>query len=232
MKVHPDKVEEALKEESKLKFQALGKIYTILSDTEKRNLYDETGVIDGENTFINDDERDRDKYWRVLFKKITEEDINDFFKTYKDSNDEKDDLKRLYVKHKGDMDLILEEMLSSSVIEDEERYREMIQQAIDNNEVENFRKFTNETKSKKDKRKIKYEKEAKEAEELKKQLGYEGDIFKAIAQKQESRKQLADSFFDNLAEKYGKKERVKKTITKTRRTKKIKRSNDNDDDDE
>ena len=214
--VHPDKVDDSLKEESTLKFQALGKIYTILSNDEKRRVYDETGVIDGENDFAMND----DISWRVLFKKVTVEDIDDFFKTYKDSNNEKEDLKRAYNKHEGDMSLILEEMISSSVIKDEERFREILLKAIDNKEIEEFRKFTHETKSKKDKRKMKYEKEAKEAEELKKELGLGGedDIRKVIAQRQESRKQATDLFFDNLAEKYGKKEQ--KSAKKVRLSKK------------
>jgi DnaJ homolog subfamily C member 9 len=204
LKVHPDKVDESLKEESTLKFQAIGKIYTILSNDEKRRIYDETSVIDGENDFAMNDDMD----WRVLFKKVTVEDIDDFFKAYKDSNDEKEDLKRAYIKHKGDLNLIMEEMLSSSAVEDEERFREILKKAIDNEEIEEFRNFTHETKNRKDKRKLKYEKEAKEAEDLKKELGIEGenDIRKVIAQRQESRKQVADNFLDSLAEKYGKKD--------------------------
>ena len=43
LKVHPDRVEEEEKEESTKKFQALGKVYSVLSDPEKRKIYDETG---------------------------------------------------------------------------------------------------------------------------------------------------------------------------------------------
>lgn len=41
--VHPDRVGPAEKEVATKKFQTLGKIYTILSDKNKRAVYDETG---------------------------------------------------------------------------------------------------------------------------------------------------------------------------------------------
>ena len=201
LKVHPDKVDDSLKNECTSKFQALGKIYTILSDEEKRRLYDETGVIDGENDFeVNYD-------WRVLFKRVTAEDINGFFQTYKDSPKEKEDLIRIYIKYEGDMNLIMQDMFSSSAIEDESRYIEILKNAIDNKEIEAFRKFTHESKSKKDKRRAKYEKEEREAEELKKEIGFtdDSDLKKVLAQRHEVRKQNFDNFFDNLAEKYCKK---------------------------
>ena len=41
--VHPDRVGPSEKEVATKKFQTLGKIYTILSDKDKRAVYDETG---------------------------------------------------------------------------------------------------------------------------------------------------------------------------------------------
>lgn len=43
LKVHPDRVTEGEKEEATEKFQTLGKVYSVLSDKEKRKIYDETG---------------------------------------------------------------------------------------------------------------------------------------------------------------------------------------------
>jgi DnaJ family protein C protein 9 len=43
LKVHPDRVGEEDKENATEKFQTLGKVYSILSDKEKRKIYDETG---------------------------------------------------------------------------------------------------------------------------------------------------------------------------------------------
>ncbi len=43
LKVHPDRVGEDEKEKATLKFQTLGKLYSILSDKEKKAIYDESG---------------------------------------------------------------------------------------------------------------------------------------------------------------------------------------------
>lgn len=41
--VHPDRVEEKKKAEATEKFKVLGRIHSILSDNEKRAIYDESG---------------------------------------------------------------------------------------------------------------------------------------------------------------------------------------------
>ena len=43
LRVHPDRVGPDEKENATEKFQTLGQVYSILSDTDKRKLYDETG---------------------------------------------------------------------------------------------------------------------------------------------------------------------------------------------
>ena len=48
------------------------------------------------------------EYWRLLFKKVTTEDILSFEKTYKGSQEELDSLKSTYVDSEGSMDTILE----------------------------------------------------------------------------------------------------------------------------
>lgn len=48
LKVHPDRVGEDEKENATGKFQTLGKVYSILSDKEKRKIYDETGKFKNE----------------------------------------------------------------------------------------------------------------------------------------------------------------------------------------
>lgn len=50
MKVHPDRVAEEDKEEATSKFQTLGKVYSVLSDKEKKAVYDETGKLRGYKT--------------------------------------------------------------------------------------------------------------------------------------------------------------------------------------
>ena len=43
LEVHPDRVEQDEKKIANEKFKVLGKVYSILSDSEKRSIYDETG---------------------------------------------------------------------------------------------------------------------------------------------------------------------------------------------
>lgn len=114
--------DESLKEESKIKFQCLGKIYSILSDDVKKKLYDETGLVDGECDMFKGNQQDWDDYFRTMFKKVTKNDIDDFFKSYKGSKEERDDLIRIYEKCSGDMESIMIEMISDDMAESEDRY--------------------------------------------------------------------------------------------------------------
>lgn len=81
LKVHPDRVDESEKLEATEKFKVLGSIHTILSDKNKRALYDETKSVDDDDYNITVD-RDWTIYWRMLFKKITDEDIRAYEKEY------------------------------------------------------------------------------------------------------------------------------------------------------
>jgi DnaJ family protein C protein 9 len=207
LKVHPDKIQDdALKEENTKKFQVLGKIYNVLSDDEKRKIYDETGCIDGESNMFSGNQN-WESYWRTLFKKITEEDITEFFKTYRGSEKEKKDLLFYYNKYEGDMDKILESVMSACTLEDMDRFREIIQTAIDNKEVDAFKAFTHESQAKRKKRLDAYKIEAKEAAELKENIDSENDLAKIIGLKNEKRKQQSDDFFKSLEEKYAPKKK-------------------------
>lgn len=202
LKVHPDRVGPEEKEEATVKFQTLGKVYCILSDKEKRAVYDETGEVDEEDDAIPQD-RDWTAYWRLLFRKVTTDDIKDFEKKYKGSKEELEDLKTAYIEFKGDMDEILNNVMCSH-IDDEPRFSKIIKGWIKANEVPEFSKFTKETKKTKENRKRKAAQEAAEAEELKEELGLKcDDSLKALIQKrQQSREQEMNGFFDQLEAKY------------------------------
>ena len=59
---------------------------------------------------VHAQDRDWTEYWRLLFKKVTIDDIKAFEETYKGSEEEKDTLKSAYVDSEGNMDVILEEV--------------------------------------------------------------------------------------------------------------------------
>ncbi|XP_042645281.1 dnaJ homolog subfamily C member 9 [Tyto alba] len=219
LRVHPDRAEPHAKEEATRRFQILGKAYAVLSDAEQRALYDEQGTVDEEGEVLRG-ERDWREYWRLLFKKITVKDIEDFEKSYKDSDEELADIKAAYVEFEGDMDRIMESVLCVDYT-DEPRIRKIIEKAIDSGEVPVYKGFVRESKQKRIARKRRAEKEAREAEETKAELGLGGeeDLKALIQSRNKDRKKEMNDFLAQLEAKYGKnaKKGGKKTAAKKRK---------------
>ena len=71
LQVHPDRVGDGEREESTRKFQCVGAVYAVLSDQERRGLYDETGGVEDEMDPLQDKDKDWEEYWRFLFPKIS-----------------------------------------------------------------------------------------------------------------------------------------------------------------
>ncbi|XP_039624998.1 dnaJ homolog subfamily C member 9 [Polypterus senegalus] len=202
LRVHPDR---ALNDEqATVKFQALGKIYAVLSDKDQRAIYDEQGIVDEESDTLCQD-RNWEDYWRLLFPKITTKDILSFEKNYKGSEEEEADIKAIYIRYEGDLDHIMNSVLCTTY-EDEPRIRDIIQAGIDSGELPTFKAFTNESVKKKEARKRKALKEKKEAEKMKKEMDEENSLAMLIKKKQESRSREMDSFLSQLEAKYCKKE--------------------------
>merc|ERR1711915_859908 len=107
---------------------------------------------------------------------------------------------------------ILDSVLLSTV-EDEDRFRTVIDQFIKDKEVKKFKAYTSEDQKAKKARKRAAEKEAKEAEKAKAEMGLddsEDSLKNMILARQQSRGQQAASFLDNLAAKYGGQEKKSK----------------------
>ncbi|CAF0850434.1 unnamed protein product [Brachionus calyciflorus] len=215
LKYHPDKVtDDSKKHDAKEKFQVLGKIYSVLSDEEKKKIYDETGSVDGGDEFFGADIKDWEGHWRKMFKKVTTDDVDKFFENYRNSDEERADLLKFFEKYQGDMDLILQEMFSSDSLEDEPRFKEIINEAIKKGDAEEYEKFINDNKKKATKRKAKFEKEAEEAEKVRKEMGIDesqDSLRKAILARREKE---SNNFLDHLADKYSKKAKNGKTPRK------------------
>lgn len=77
-----------------------GKLHSVLNDKDKRAVYDEEGVVDEEDDILTQN-RDWDEYWRLLFKRVTLEDIKQFEAEYKGSEEEEADLRTAYVESEG-----------------------------------------------------------------------------------------------------------------------------------
>ncbi|XP_010292430.1 PREDICTED: dnaJ homolog subfamily C member 9, partial [Phaethon lepturus] len=182
--------------------QILGKAYAVLSDAEQRALYDEQGTVDEEGEALRG-ERDWRATYVTSFLQITVKDIEDFEKSYKDSEEELADIKAAYVDFEGDMDRIMESVLCVDYT-DEPRIRKIIEKAITSGEVPSYKGFVKESKQKMIARKRRAEKEAREAETTKDELGLGGeDDLKALIQsRNKDRKKEMDDFLAQLEAKY------------------------------
>lgn len=143
------------------KFKVLGKIHTILHDQETRKLYDDFGEIDEET----DSSFNWMEYWRAIFKPIEVKDIERHEKEYIGSDMELRDIKKAYEHSKGDMDEILE-MVPFSDCNSEPRIVEIVRKMVDNGEVEEYKRFFNESKRKKNRRLKKWEEEKRLSEKV------------------------------------------------------------------
>lgn len=182
-------------------------MHKVLSNEEHRKVYDESGFIvtedigDGFTTY-----EQYEQYWRTLFPKITTKKIDEFLSNYIGSDEEKEDLKKLFQTHKGNMNKIYETHFG---FDDEDRIRSVIDGLIEAGEVEAFKAYTHEPAANRKKRAQKYAKEAKEAEKIKKSKKEpnDDDLILAIRGNQTNR---LDSLISNLESKYGKKKASKK----------------------
>ena len=144
-------------------------------------------------------------------------DLERFETEYRESAEEKEDLKKAYLEAKGNMDQILDTVMCAKV-EDEARFRLILDKMIKDKEVEKFAAYKKD-KKKEEKRKRAAEAEAEEAEELARELGVgnngndnggEDGLRAMILARQANRGAQAENFLDNLAAKYAKPKKGKK----------------------
>jgi DnaJ-class molecular chaperone len=90
----------------------LQKAYKVLSDPKKRERYDQWGD-DGTDTFNSKEWMNAYEYYRALNPEITKKDYKSYIATYKNSDTEKEDLKKFYNEMKGDMRGLLEHIIAS-----------------------------------------------------------------------------------------------------------------------
>ena len=145
-------------------------------------------------------------------------DLERFETEYRDSAEEKEDLKKAYLEAEGNMDQILDTVMCAKV-EDEAGFRLILDKMIAEKEVEKFAGYKKD-KKKEEKRKRAAEAEAEEAEELARELGVgnngnndnggEDGLRAMILARQANRGAQAENFLDNLAAKYAKPKKGKK----------------------
>lgn len=223
LKCHPDKVSADEKDAAHAKFQEVAFAYAILSDERRRKRYDTTGRTE-ESLDLEDDDFNWTDFFRNQYKDVvTAEKIDDFARSYKGSEEEREHVLRAYEKVKGNMDKLYNEVMLSDVLEDDERFRAIIDKGIRDGEVDGFEAYTGETEKKRkariaraEKRKAKDAKEAEEAQDemqqskassakasgKKKGGAGEADLAALIQSRQQSRAGGAESFLDRLEAKY------------------------------
>lgn len=76
--MHPDRVPEAEKLVATEKFKVLSKLQTILTDKDKKALYDERGIIEDDD----DESVSWLDLWKQFFKPITTQDIDKYQQEY------------------------------------------------------------------------------------------------------------------------------------------------------
>lgn len=212
----PDKAPPSSKETAHIKFQAIAFAYAILSSPARRRRYDSTGSTS--ESLLDDDDFDWTSFYREQFANvITGSTLDKFKEDYIASGEERRDVLAAYTKGKGNMNAVYRSVMLSNPLDDEERYRGIIDGAIAEGDVEVYKAYTEEPAKKKEGRMEMARREGKEAREYAKKLGVEEKLFgdgkgrengkkggdeglpALIQQRQKGR---AEDFFEKLEAKY------------------------------
>lgn len=126
LKLHPDKVDESNKAQATIDFQYLINVVDILSDSNKKALYDLTkeDVLTNENADTTN-MKSSDYYQRRF---VTIADILSHQEKYVGSDEEVNDVIEAYSKYKGNMTAIIETIMHSTQ-DDTDRFRVIIDTA-------------------------------------------------------------------------------------------------------
>jgi DnaJ homolog subfamily C member 9 len=212
-----DKASPETKDSAHTQFQEIAFAYAILSDTRRRSRYDATGNTS--ESLEDDDDFD----WSDFFRSQKEEMVNveaiqKIKEEYQHSDEERSDLLAVFEEAEGDMDAVYEEIMCSNVLDDDARFRKMIDEAIANKDVTAWKKYKKETTAQKRKRADHAKKEELEAREYAEELGVadklfgngeknskgkKGDTSDLAALIQQRQNGRENAFFDNLEAKYG-----------------------------
>ncbi|RAK95068.1 DnaJ domain protein [Aspergillus ibericus CBS 121593] len=217
LKHHPDKVPQSQKEEANTKFQQIAFAYAVLSDEKRRKRYDRTGST-AVAVYRDDDFNWVDFYREQFSAAIDENALDQIKKDYQGTEEEAKDVLAAYETHRGDLDKVYESVMLCNVIDDDERFRAIIDTAIAEGRTKEYKKYVEEPEKKRQLRLKRAQKEAKEAEQLGKEIegkkagkkknkggkkdastGDMNDLAALIRQRQASR---ADAFFEKMEEVY------------------------------
>lgn len=124
-----------------VQFKALCAVHAILSDEEKRKIYDDCGSIDDNDMGDANTEDFWYEYFRNLYPKFGTSDIDNFAEKYKGSEEEREDTLNSYIQYDGHMKHIFDSVPLCETGEDEERIQNIILDAIATGEVDKLSRF-------------------------------------------------------------------------------------------
>jgi len=119
---------------------------------------------------------------------VSGEALDKIKKEYQGSDEERNDILQAYDEYEGDMDKIYEYIMCSNVLDDDERFRKIIDEAIAAKEVRAYKKYTQESDSKKLRRTKKAKNEEAEAMQLAEELGVNEKLFRTDAKTKKTKK--------------------------------------------
>lgn len=133
LKYHPDRNHSP---QANAEFQNVGKAFEILSDPKRREVYDATGHCE-DSQFQNCDWMD---YFKSLFTRVSSESIEEFKSTYLGSAEELEDILSAYIRCKGDLIQIIDNVFFAST-SDINRFKSTICRCISKNIIPSFPLF-------------------------------------------------------------------------------------------
>jgi DnaJ family protein C protein 9 len=196
LRLHPDKNPSP---DAAAKFQTLQKVYGVLGDEEKRKVYDETGRTE-DAELSGDSFKNLYEYYRGLYRKVTEDDVDAFFRTYRGSEEERQDVVNAYEKFQGDMSKVFMWVMCSEEAKDAHRFADMVTDAIADGSATSFEAFTEWA------RRVRLKPAPKDplsVEQKKKQTKTKDDTNDLAALILARRETRADDLFASLEAKYG-----------------------------
>ena len=138
LKLHPDKNPDD--PDAAKRFQTLQKVYGVLGDTDTRKVYDETGRID--DAELSGDKFDSlYEYYRNVYRKVTEEDVDAFHDSYRGGDEERADVVEAYVKFRGDMAKVFMWVMCSEESLDSHRFADIVEAAVADRVAPKFNAF-------------------------------------------------------------------------------------------
>lgn len=205
LRLHPDK--NPGDQNAKEKFQSLQNVIAILGDPEKRKVYDQTGSTE-DAELSSEIVKDLYQFFRALFKTVTVDDIEEFAATYQGSENEKQDLKDLYIKCKGNMDRVYDQLMCSDPHQDSHRFMDIINDAVSAGELKEYAIY--KKWAKKVAKTPRPSEVLKPAKKTKSSEGSDASLFAVISNREKQRNSM-DSLAAALEAKYSGKEKSKKS---------------------